>query len=524
MRTDARWTMLALAVATLAACAPPPDPEEHSHDPDEHAHADEHAASWSVTAWGELYEVFPEVDALAAGHAATAHTHVTVLDGFEPLAAGTVEIVLRGAGGDAVFRSAAPERPGVFAVELRPEVSGDYELLFRVASTAGGEEIRGGMVRVGTPEDPGGLVEAPAPPAASEVGEPLPFLKEEQWKTGFATEWVRRGELARAVEGLARVRPPAGGEAAVTAPVDAVLLPRPWPFPGQRVEQGAALFRLAPRVAAERSLPALQAEAASLAAELAAARARRQRLEELFALEATSRRELEEARTRVVSLEATSAAAVQDLEAARAAREGGGAGAMTLAAPFAGEIAAVTASPGAAVDAGAPLARLVRRSPLWLEVSVAPEDARALAGVDGVVLSFAQGPALRLEGDAVRLVAVAPEVDPATGTLAVLLEVTAAGDALVLGTVLEARLLLSDVVEGVVVPTTALIDDGGVTIVYLQLAGESFARQSVRVAVRQGELALVDGLVPGQRLVTLGGEAIRRASLMAGGASEGHIH
>ncbi len=122
-----------------------------------------------------------------------------------------------------------------------------------------------------------------------------------------------------------------------------------------------------------------------------------------------------------------------------------------------------------------------------------------------------------------RLVSVAPEVDPETGTVAVLVELPGASE-LVLGTVVAAQLLLSATVEGVAVPATAIVDDGGVAIAYLQLSGESFARQPVHVVARQGDRVLVAGLVPGQRLVTRGGEAIRRSSLMASGEAHGHVH
>jgi hypothetical protein len=61
-------------------------------------------------------------------------------------------------------------------------------------------------------------------------------------------------------------------------------------------------------------------------------------------------------------------------------------------------------------------------------------------------------------------------------------------------------------------------------VVYLQLSGESFARQEVDVLERQGDRLLVDRLVAGQRLVDSGGEAIRRSSLMASGEAHGHVH
>ena len=480
--------------------------------------------SWSITAWGKLYEIFPEVGPLVAGELATAYTHVTALEDFTPLIDGKVEIVLSGPSGEQVFAASEPARPGIFHVAVRPEATGEYDLTFRIASAAGQEELRGGRVKVGAAESPGGVIVAPAPKASVDGGEPLTFLKEEQWRSDFATSWVREGSLRSSVTGLARVRPPAGGAATVTSPVDGVLRPEVWPYPGSRVQQGEALFGVVPRVASDRSLPTLEAELASLQAELATARTRYSRLEELYSLEATSQRELEEARARVETLEARYLAASRDLESANSARQGGASGALTIRAPFTGEIASVSASPGETVAAGNPLARLVRTDRLWLEVSLAPRVARQLAAdsVSGVVLTFPEGPPVRFE-EGLSLVSVAPEMDPATGTVTVLLEAPPTAG-LILGTSAQAQILLADTLPGIVVPASALVDDGGVAVVYLQLSGESFVRQEVHVLERQGDRLLVDRLVPGQRLVERGGEAIRRSSLMASGEAQGHVH
>ena len=489
---------------------------------------------WSLTVWGELYEVFPEVDPLVTGETAVAHTHVTRLEDFAALDEGSVEIVLASPDegpGEQVFRVEGPERPGVFRVEIRPDSPGEFDLAFRIASSAGREEIRGGRVRVGTAERPGGLVVAPAPKGAVDGGEPLTFLKEEQWRSDFATAWVRRGSLARSVSGLARVRPPAGGEVSVTAPVDGVVGapsgPAGWPYPGRRVDRGASLFELVPRVAADHSLPALEAEVAALETERASASSRLARLEELLALEAVSLREVEEVRARVEVLETRQTAATRDLAAARAAREGGvdgTAGALTLRAPLRGEIASVATSPGQTVAAGEVLARLVRTDRVWLEVAVAPAGARELASAEvaGVVLTFSEGPPTRIE-NGLRRVSLSPEMSPSTGTVTVLLEAPASPE-LILGTRAEARILLVEGRPGVVVPASAVIDNGGVPVVYLQLSGERFARHEIHVLERQGDRVLVDHLVPGQRLVRSGGEAIRRSSLMGSGEAHGHVH
>ncbi len=497
--------------------------------------------SWSVTAWGPQFEVFPEVEPLVAGETATAHTHVTRLDGFTPLQDGAVEIVLSGSAGDQVFAADRPVRPGIFAVEIEPESAGEFELSFRIRGREGAEQVRGGKVRVGTAQRPGGLVVAPAPKGATDSGEPLAFLKEEQWRSDFATTWVRSGRLASSVAGLARVRPPAGGEAAVTSPVDGVLRRAPgttWPFVGLAVDRGSSLFQVVPRVAAGRSLATLEAELATLTAELETARGRYSRLQELLALEAASRRQVEEARVRAETLGARQSAAASDLEAARSSRAGGtgaagigaaGIGAassgLNLRATFAGEIARVSTSPGATVAAGEALARLVRTDLVWLEIALSPAAARQISeeGVRGVVLSDPEHGSVRIE-EGLRLVSVAPEVTPETGTVTVLLE-TPPTPGLALGMTLDAKVLSNKERQGLVIPASAVIDDGGVDVVYLQLSGESFVRQQVHVLERQGDRLLVDRLAPGQRLVSRGGDAIRRSSLMASGAAaHGHVH
>ena len=511
----------ALPALFLLACgtAPPAEPPPADGE------------TWSVTAWGERFEVFPEVDALVAGQTAEAHTHVTRLADFTPVVDGRVEIVLVDASGEQVFGADQVLRPGIFDIEVTPRQAGDADVLFRIHDAEGTEEIRGGRVRVGTADAPGGLLDASSPPAGSDGGEPISFLKEQQWQSSFATAWVEEGRLAESVAGLATFRPPAGGESTVTAQVDGVVQPpgasTAWPFVGRYVERDSPLFRVVPLVAPERSLATLEAELETLATELESALARRSRLEELLALEATSGRELEEARVRVLTLEARHWAAERDLESARSSREGGADGAgISLRAPFSGRIAAVSTTPGATVAAGDSLARLVRTDVVWIEVALPPQGARRLAasGVRGLVLEDPESEPVRVE-EGLSLVSIAPEVSPRTGTVTVLLQAPGLGGAgFALGSTVAAQILLADEETGIVVPESALVDDGGVPVVFLQLSGESFGRQRVNVLERQGDRARVERLAPGQRLVTRGGDAIRRSSLMASGEAEGHVH
>ena len=520
-------SVFALLAAGLAAltigCA-------HDHEHPEEAEEE----SWAVTAWGEEFEIFAETDLLAVGTTSVAFTHVTVLDGFSPLTDGTVSVVLRGASGaERIFSIDEMTRPGIFSVPVTPEAAGEFDLAFRVETTARSEEIPAGRVHVGEAGAGGGLVEAPPVSAEAEAaatsgaGAEISFLKEQQWRTEFATAWLAEGALRESVRGPGRVEPAAGGEVVLTSPLDGVVSGNPWPYPGHGVARGGTVLRVTPRVASERSLAELEADVASLEAESAAARQRLERLEGLLELGATSRREVEEARARDTALTSRLEAARKDLETARSGRRGGSASAESVAirAPFAGRIARVEVTPGQAVAAEAPLGLLVRESPLWVAVALRPERAtraRSAAALD-VRLPNGHEP-LTFGGDELRLVSVSPAVDPQTGTVTALFEVAAEAGSLPIGTPVEAEILLAGERAGIVVPETALVDDGGVPVVYLQSGGEGFIRTEVEVLARQSRMALVEGLTLGARIVERGGNAIRRATLVSQDVGEGHVH
>lgn len=498
------WMMGAIAALALVAsgCAKR-EAETHAHDPE----------PWAVTSWGERYEIFAEADPLAVGETSKSHTHVTILDGFAPLTEGVVSAMLiDSTGATAVFKQPKALRAGIFSIEIKPQVAGTFDLVFRVESKAGTEEIRSGRVEVGSHDHPGGLAEPPAPPAAAAVpavaagGDPISFLKEQQWRIPFATEWARSGSLSPSVSGPARIRPAAGGEAVLTAPLDGVVVPSSRLYVGLAVSRGGIVVELRPRAASGRSFAEIESES-KLASERLA------RLEELFAAEAVSRAELDRARAHAATLRA-------ELDAV-----GGTGRTVPVTAPFSGRIAEIMITPGEAVAAGASLARLVQTDPLWVEVGLRPEIAGTLGGSPvGLVIQGGPGQApISFEARSVRLISSSPEVDRTTGLVQTIVEVRGA-EGLRVGTAVQAEVLLPGQRAGIVVPAEAIVDDAGVPVVYVQPEGESFVRREVRIVGRQGDRALVEGVGPADRVVTRGAAAIRRSAQMSSGEVEGHVH
>jgi RND family efflux transporter MFP subunit len=286
------------------------------------------------------------------------------------------------------------------------------------------------------------------------------------------------------------------------------------------------VFRLVPRVG-DRSLPELNADATSLEGEVDVARRRVERLTELLRVEATSPAELERARATQASLEARLASARGGVAlATNPASDKGAATTLSVRAPWAGRVAEVSVSPGQTVTAGAPLGRLVKIRPLWIVLALRPEEATRVQGAPRGLFLKRPGEEVPLEiaPRDLKFVSRSPEVDPQTASVNVILEVGLSASELPLGSAVEAEVLLAGERRGIVVPVSAVLDDSGTTVAYVQREGESFVRREVHVLGRLGADALVAGLRSGERLVTQGAGAVRRSSLLSAGAPERHVH
>jgi RND family efflux transporter MFP subunit len=87
------------------------------------------------------------------------------------------------------------------------------------------------------------------------------------------------------------------------------------------------------------------------------------------------------------------------------------------------------------------------------------------------------------------------------------------------------HLLLDEAKPLPVVPVSALVDDAGRPIVFVQREGEAFERRPVTLGARAGNVVqVVSGVAPGDRVVTTGAYLIRLASLSTQVPSHGHVH
>ena len=115
-------------------------------------------------------------------------------------------------------------------------------------------------------------------------------------------------------------------------------------------------------------------------------------------------------------------------------------------------------------------------------------------------------------------------VDPATRTLPVIFEF-APDTQLPIGMAVQAQVFAGGARDAVAIPASSVLDEGGMAVVFVQAGGESFERQTVRLGAREGDwVEVLDGLTPGQRVVSRGAYLLKLASLQTGEIGHGHAH
>lgn len=475
----------------------------------------------SVTRWTETTELFAEYPPLVVGSISRFAIHLTRLDSFKPLPTGRVEVRLQGGSAQPeVFQVDAPSRPGIFGVDVKPSQPGKRELVIRLQSAGLSDEHRVGQVDVHP--------DAETARAAAADGTEVPgisFLKEQQWSLDFGTAVVREQAVRESTRVPARIEARPGGAADVAAPIDGRLTRVIDVALGSAVSRGQELARLLPPPSAPANLPQLQRERAEAQTALALAAHDRERAERLTTAGAAPAKRLEEARSTEEQARARLTAAEASLAQDNAARIGGAAdvdGLFIIRAPVSGVVALRDAATGANVSAGTVLFRVVDVAQVHV-VGQVPEASAAHARLARTAEMEIAGQADRLPTGP--LVSVGKVLDPKSRTLPITFAFDNRALSLPLGQALFLHLLMDMTAPRPVVPATALVDDAGRPIVFVQREGETFERRAVTLGPRSGDVVqITEGVKPGDRVVTKGAYLVRLASLSTSVPAHGHVH
>lgn len=503
--------------------------DDHGHGEEAgHGHGHAHGLpTETLTLYSAHSELFAEFPLLVAGRASTVAAHLTDLRDWSPVTTGRVEAVLTAPDGAAqTFSADAPAVPGIFKPVITPAAEGTYVLAFKVTTAGRTETLPAGAVTV----YPSAAVATGAHKEAPENPEAIAFTKEQQWKLPFLSRPVVAQALAAGIELQGVVKPAGGREVAIAAPAAGRIALGHGRLPqvGQRVRAGEVLAVLTPAEGADTDRAALRQTVRSAEATLAQAKLDLARAERLVAAQAAPAKRAEEARTTLAIAQSQLAAARDHLKAKEATLEG--AVGVTeesyrLRAPIAGTITEAAVVPGASVAPGAELYHLVDLSSVWVEARVSEPDLARVAAARTAHITLTGGPGHAAGGGTGRLVTLGSVLDAATRTAPVIYAVPNPQGTFRIGMTASVRAVTGAGPRGPVIPQSAVVDDNGRPIAYVQVAGETFERRALTLGVKSGDVVQVlDGLHVGERLVTHGGYEIRLSTLSNAVPDHGHAH
>jgi cobalt-zinc-cadmium efflux system membrane fusion protein len=472
-----------------------------------------------ATVWTGRGELYLEYPAPVANQKQRFAIHLTRLDEFKAVKEATCEVRLDRDAAPEVFPCDPSTHAGIFGANVEPKSPGEARLSILVHGKDLNETFDVGPVNVATD-----AASATRPEESKE--ETIAFSKEQQWALDFGTQLAAEQTLRDSLRVAAETLPRTGGEAAVIAPIQGRLVVEKTFAVGTAVTSGAELASIVPPIGAASELPSLQlAEAeAKVALEQAQRdRARAERLlaagavparraEEARALEATTQARLETARTRIAQYDATRTADGVETGVRR----------FLVRAPISGILSEASAVSGANVETGKILFRIVDTDTLFVSGVVPESEFGRLRQLSGAEIEMPDTGQIRAAN---RLVAVGRLVDPETRTVPVTYQIDNRDRRLAVNQTVFLRLFLTSAGKTPVVPEPAIIDDAGRPVVFVQKGGETFLRRPVKLGVHSGGMVQVlEGVSPGDRVVTKGAYLIRLSTMSSAVPAHGHVH
>lgn len=513
--------VLALVVGSFFSCAAAAS-GDHGHDEEgDHGnseagdHGEEEGRPGLVyTRYTNQTELFVEFPALVAGETSAFAAHLTRLSDYRPLTSGQLDVILlKDDRIEARFRVDRPTRTGIFIPQVQPRKAGQFDLVLIVEDGDLMDRHELGPVQVFTSEAD---VRVTQPEGEGDIG----YLKEQQWNNPFSTQTAKVVPLRPSAPAFGTVMAPADGSAEVAAPADGYLAAEALAGLGQQVSAGDVIAYLIPRLGGESDIGSLRVDLQRARSSLTLAEQEQQRVRELAASGAIAERRVAEAKEAVDIARSELTAATARVEQAQSTAAASG---IALKAPVSGQIIETTVRPGAYVLAGTELFHIAPPGRRWLEMKVPEAYAEGIARSSGAWVGINGATRVLDQAVGARVIRAGGAIDPATRTAPVVIEYTTDVGPGLVGARYPGGVYTGEARSRLAIPRSAIVDDGGRTVVYVQTGGEMFVRRTVELGITDGPWVEVQrGINEGDRIVNHGAYYVKLAS--AGGEDIGHGH
>ncbi|WP_338302236.1 efflux RND transporter periplasmic adaptor subunit [Erythrobacter sp. Dej080120_24] len=506
-----RSRLLVAFAATMLTLSLPACGVLSSSDEEAHGHG---GGGIVVTDFTEAIELFVEFRPLVTGKNRRFDAHLTWLDTYKPVTEGTLTAELAWPDGSTDTAEAGlSDVEGIFRPLLTASKSGKPRLRLVLNTSRGVFAHDLGEVTVWATSEEG----AEAAPEEVEIDGAIAFTKEVQWRIPFMTEAAAMTELADVIPVTVDVQMQPQAEAIVSAPVDGIVRAARIYSSGSYVRRGQTLASISSTLGGGEDIATLDLAIREAGIARDAATREVARMQSLVEAEAVPARRLDEARTSLRYAEAQLRSARQR----HSAVAGGGAG-VPVAAPISGEVLESSLVQGKGVQGGEQLMRIGNPAALWLVARVPEGMAAQVGNPRGIDLLLPDQTISLGRGD-VAIVQRGAAIDPQTRTLPVIFAWNSR--AVRPGQRLQGQLRTGDATPRLTIPASAILNEGGQDVVYVQIGGETFQRRPVTVLSRSGDRVAAEGqLKSGERVVSRGASAVRAAASTPDAFGHGHAH
>ncbi|MGE4295691.1 MAG: efflux RND transporter periplasmic adaptor subunit [Campylobacterales bacterium] len=365
--------------------------------------------------------------------------------------------------------------------------------------------------------------ESPRPENKVEEPGVVFYPKERQNKAVFALEQATVQTLKISVPAFGSVLSPGDRTQLLSAPVSGLIAPAENIRVGSMVKQGQILAYIHPILGQKEDAATLRFELERARIALESAQTELARTEVLKAQNAASQKQITESEQNHKLAQAQLATIQQRLDQmqGKTAKDG----AVTVRSALDGRIISQRALPGEFVQEGAPILTVSDGSKLWIQANLSARDRVRMPDFGAIEAVLDEVPLYYRIGENARVVSAGETIDPQTLTVPVVFEIENDPVRLLPGQTLPVRVYDTHQRACVAIPKSAIIDDNGVKIIYVQEEEDHFERREIETGLQDGPwVEVLSGIAEGERVVSRGAYRILLSSLAPAEIGHGHAH
>jgi len=456
----------------------------------------------SYTNFTDSAELFVEFRPFVVNQETSFAAHLNDLVNFKPFREGSLQVDLYNQKNRYSDKVDSPSDPGIFRPVITPLEPGVYSLLFLFEHEGIKDSIIIDSLIV--------YREVAAIPATlGGRADEIIYLKEQAWKTTFATREAGEKPFHTVITTGARVKAQPSGSAVLSASAAGqVSLLK---VTGERVNKGELVGTISGG-SLENNLSIRLNEFKTA---LDKSKADYERTRPLTTSQAISEKDFLGIITRYR----------QDSMRYYQLADKVTGNLIKLISPINGVVSEIMVNNGSYVETGSNVARIIGETDLLIEAYVNQSDHRLIEGIFDANFRDPSGNRLyRLSDLKGKVRSANAFLNDELTRIPVSFNIQNDGS-LIPGMFLEAFLFTKVMDNAIVVPYSAILEEQGKYYVYLETGGESFVKREVIISGFDGLNAGISaGLVPGERVVTKGIQQIRLSSMAGGLPIHGHTH